>query len=63
MMALYGLVWGTAFGQLFLSFWHIAAMLGPDWATWQVWLLTYAWLSIWQWLLSWAMPSRVIPIS
>jgi hypothetical protein len=48
---LYGLVWGTAFGQLFLSFWHIAALIGSDWATWQVWLLTYAALSIWQWLL------------
>jgi hypothetical protein len=47
----YGLVWGTAFGQLFLSFWHISEMLGPDWPTWQVWLLTYAVLSIWQWLL------------
>jgi hypothetical protein len=49
--ALYGFVWGTAFGQLFLSCWHIAAMIGPDWATWQVWLLTYVTLSIWQWLL------------
>jgi len=48
---LFGLLWGTSFGQLFLSFWHIAAMIGPDWAKWQVWLLTYAWLSVWQWLL------------
>jgi hypothetical protein len=49
--AFYGLIWGTAFGQLFLAFWHIAAMLGPDWATWQIWLATYLWLSVWQWLL------------
>ena len=47
---LFGLLWGTAFGQLFLSFWHIAALLGTGWATWQTWLLCYAWLSIWQWL-------------
>ena len=47
----YGLIWGTAFGQMFLSFWHLAVMLGPDWETWQIWLLTYAILSIWQWLL------------
>lgn len=47
----YGLLWGSAFGQMFLSFWHLAALLGPDWPTWQVWLLTYSVLSIWQWLL------------
>ena len=48
---LFGFIWGTSFGQLFLSFWNIAALLAPDWANWQLWLATYAWLSLWQWLL------------
>ena len=47
----FGLVWGSAFGQLFLSFWHLAASFGSGWATWQIWLLCYAVISIWQWLL------------
>jgi hypothetical protein len=47
----YGLVWGTAMGQMILSIWHIAEMIGPEWATWQVFLLAYAMISIWQWLL------------
>lgn len=48
---LFGLLWGSAFGQLFLSFWHIFALISPNWANWQLWLATYAWLSIWQWLI------------
>ena len=48
---LYGLLWGSAFGQMFLSIWHIAEMIGPDWATWQVYLLAYVIITFWQWFL------------
>ena len=48
---IYGFLWGTAFGQLFLSFWHIAETIGPTWAVWQTWLLTYVFISICQWFL------------
>jgi len=47
----FGLLWGTAFGQMFLSLWHIAEMIGPGWTTWQVFLLAYAMLAFWQWFL------------
>jgi hypothetical protein len=45
---LFGLVWGLASGQLFLSFWHMALAMGPEWATWQTWLLAYVMISVWQ---------------
>ena len=47
----YGLLWGSAFGQLFLSLWHISKIIGPNWATWQTWLLTYVLITICQWFL------------
>lgn len=47
----YGLLWGSAFGQLFLSLWHISKMIGSNWATWQTWLLTYLLITICQWFL------------
>jgi hypothetical protein len=48
---IYGLLWGTAMGQMILSIWTIAARIGRGWETWQVWLLAYVVLAIWQWLL------------
>jgi hypothetical protein len=48
---IFGLLWGSAFGQMLLSLWHIAAMIGRGWATWQVWLLAYVLITVWQWLL------------
>ena len=47
----FGLVWGTAFGQMFLSFWHLGLLIGPEWATWQIWIFAYVCISIWQALL------------
>lgn len=47
----YGLLWGTAFAQLFLSLWSIAEMIGPAWPTWQVYLLTYVMITFWQWFM------------
>jgi hypothetical protein len=47
----YGLLWGTAMGQMILSIWRIAELIGREWATWQVFLLAYAFISVWQWLL------------
>jgi hypothetical protein len=47
----FGLLWGTGFGQMFLSVWHIAETIGPDWASWQVYLASYLFISLWQWLL------------
>lgn len=46
----FGLLWGAASGLLFLSFYHIAQVIGKTWATWQVWLLAYVLIAIWQWL-------------
>jgi len=48
---LYGLLWGTAFGQMLLAIWRIAAMIGVNWKAWQQWLLAYVLIGIWQWLL------------
>ncbi len=45
---LFGLCWGFASGLLFLSFWQIAAAIGSNWSTWQVWLLAYVMISVWQ---------------
>jgi hypothetical protein len=47
----YGLLWGTAFAQLFLSLWSIAEMIGPAWPTWQIYLLTYVIITFWQWFM------------
>jgi len=47
----FGLLWGTAFGQMLLSIWHIAEMLAPSWQRWQQGLLAYGLITIWQWLL------------
>jgi len=48
---IFGLLWGTAFGQMLLSIWHIAEMIGPSWQRWQQGLLAYGLITIWQWLL------------
>jgi hypothetical protein len=48
---IFGLLWGTAFGQMFLSIWHVSSMIGPDWETWQVYLLAYVIITFWQWFL------------
>jgi hypothetical protein len=37
----FGVLWGAASGLLFLSFYHVAQVIGKTWATWQVWLLAY----------------------
>jgi len=47
----YGLVWGTAFGQMLLSIWRITEVIGDTWKPWQQWLMAYALIGIWQWLL------------
>ena len=47
----FGLFWGTSFGQMFISIWRIAAMIGPSWRLWQQWLLAYVLIGVWQWLL------------
>jgi len=46
----FGLLWGTASGLLFLSFYQIARIIGKNWQPFQVWLLSYALIAIWQWL-------------
>ena len=48
---LYGLLWGTALGQMLLTIWRIATMIGDSWRVWQQWLLAYVFIGIWQWLL------------
>jgi hypothetical protein len=48
---LFGLLWGTALGQMLLSIWRVAAMIGSSWNTWQQWLLAYVFIGIWQWLI------------
>ena len=42
----FGLAWGFASGLLFLSFWHLALLVG--WPTWATWLLAYTMISVWQ---------------
>jgi hypothetical protein len=49
--ALFGLIWGTALGQMLLSIWRVSAMIAPAWKVWQQWLLAYVLIGIWQWLL------------
>ena len=49
--AVYGLIWGTALGQMLLSIWRISTMIAPSWKVWQQWLLAYVLIGIWQWLL------------
>jgi len=46
----FGLVWGASMGQLILTIWHLANIVGANWQTWQIWLLTWGVLGIWQWL-------------
>jgi hypothetical protein len=46
----FGLLWGAASGQLFLSFYRVAQAVGRTWARWQVWLLAYSSIALWQWL-------------
>jgi hypothetical protein len=48
---LFGLLWGTALGQMLLSIWRLAAMIGPSWKPWQQWLLAYVFIGFWQWFL------------
>jgi hypothetical protein len=44
--ALFGFLWGSSSGQLFLSVWLIAGRLGlPDWGTW---LVTFTIVAAWQ---------------
>jgi len=44
--ALFGFLWGSGSGQLFLAVWLIAGKLGlPDWGTW---LVTFTILAAWQ---------------
>ncbi|WNC72217.1 hypothetical protein RGQ13_19155 [Thalassotalea psychrophila] len=47
----FGLIWGTAFGQMFLSFWYLGVLIGPEWASWQLWIFAYICISVWQALL------------
>ena len=49
--ALFGLLWGTGLGQMLLSIWRIAMLIGQTWEVWQKWLLAYVLIGIWQWLL------------
>lgn len=44
----FGLGWGFCTGLLFLSWWHIALWLGPDWPRWGTWLLAYGLISVFQ---------------
>jgi hypothetical protein len=44
----FGLCWGLTTGLYFLSFWHLALMLGQGWPLWLVWLLAYTMISVWQ---------------
>lgn len=48
---IFGLLWGTSFGQMFLSFWYFGVLIGPDWANWQLWIFAYVGISVWQALL------------
>ena len=48
---LFGLLWGTALGQLLLAIWRVPVLIGLDWKPWQQWLLAYVLIGIWQWLL------------
>lgn len=48
---IFGLLWGSAFGQMILSIWRFANMIGSSWNPWQQWLLGFVLIGIWQWLL------------
>jgi hypothetical protein len=48
---MFGLLWGTGFGQMLLSVWRIAELIGPSWQRWQHGLIAYILITIWQWLL------------
>jgi len=47
----FGLLWGTALGQMLLSIWRLATLITPGWQAWQQGLLAYVFIGIWQWLL------------
>lgn len=47
----FGLLWGTAFGQSLLSLWRIPQLLAPAWEKWQQGLLAYVIIGVWQWFL------------
>jgi hypothetical protein len=47
---IFGLLWGIASGLLFLSFYHVAGVIGSTWRSWKVWLLAYGSIATWQWL-------------
>ena len=44
----FGLCWGVTTGLYFLSFWHLALIIGPEWPVWLTWLLAYLAISLWQ---------------
>jgi hypothetical protein len=48
---LFGLIWGTALGQMLLSIWRVGAMIGHSWKVWQQWVLAYVLIGLWQWFL------------
>ena len=48
---LFGLLWGTALGQMLASIWRIVTRMGPTWKLWQQWLLALVIIGIIQWLL------------
>ena len=47
---IFGLLWGTSLGLMFLSIWRVVLMIGPSWSLWLQWLLAYGLIGIWQWL-------------
>jgi hypothetical protein len=48
---LFGLLWGTALGQMLASIWGIVIRIKPAWELWQQWLLTFVVIGVIQWLL------------
>jgi hypothetical protein len=48
---LFGLLWGTALGQMLASIWRIVTRIGPAWELWQRWLLAFVVIGVIQWLL------------
>lgn len=47
----FGLLWGLAFGLVFVTIWRFAERIGASWAAWQTWFLAYVLIGVWQWLL------------
>ena len=44
--ALFGFLWGSSSGQLFLSVWYLASAI--DWPVWAAWIATFVALSLYQ---------------